>query len=65
MQENGLIRKLRKIPKIMTSQAETEAITISILPGISKYKDNRTMKFGQLIELNVRNIFLQKIWQGD
>ena len=65
MQENGLIRKLRKIPKIMTSQVETETITISILPGISKYKDNRTMKFGQLIELNVRNIFLQKIWQGD
>ena len=30
----------------MTSQAGTQAITINILPDISKSKDNQTMKFG-------------------
>ena len=34
--------------------------TMNILPDISKRKDSQTMKFGQLIEYNVRNIFLQK-----
>ena len=31
-----------------------------ILPNISKSKGNRTMKFGELIECNMRNIFLEK-----
>ena len=31
-----------------------------ILPNISKRKENQTMKFGQLIEYNMRNIFLKK-----
>ena len=31
-----------------------------ILPIISRSKSNQTMKFGQLIEYNVRNIFFQK-----
>ena len=30
-----------------------------ILPNILKSKDNQTMKFGQLIEYNMRNIFLE------
>ena len=42
------------------SQTGTQAITINILPDISKSKDNKTLKSGQLIEYNVRNIFLQK-----
>ena len=29
-------------------------------PGYSKSKHNQTMKFGQLIEYNTRNIFLEK-----
>ena len=33
---------------------------IHILPNISKSKGNQTMKFGQLIECNMRNIFLEK-----
>ena len=44
----------------MTSQAGRQTITIQILPNISKNKDNQTLKFGQLIEYNVRNIFHQK-----
>ena len=31
-----------------------------ILPNVSKSKDNQAMKFGQLIEWNMRNIFLEK-----
>ena len=32
-------------------------ITIHILPNISRSKGNRTMKFGQLLEYDMRNIF--------
>ena len=35
-------------------------ITIHVLPNISRSKDNQTMKFGQLIEYKLKNIFLQK-----
>ena len=31
-----------------------------ILPNICRSKGNQTMKFGQLIECNLRNIFLDK-----
>ena len=31
-----------------------------ILPNMSRSKDNQTMKFGQLIEYNMRNIFVEK-----
>ena len=44
----------------MTSQLGKQAITIQILPDISRSKSNQTMKFGQLIEYNKRNIFFQK-----
>ena len=35
-----------------------------ILPNISRSKGNQTMKFGQLIECNVRNIFLEKSYRN-
>ena len=31
------------------------------LPNISRSKGNQAMKFGRLIEYNMRNIFLEKI----
>ena len=31
-----------------------------MLPNISRSKDNQTMKFGQLIECNMRKSFLEK-----
>ena len=31
-----------------------------MLPNISRSKGNQTMKFGQLIEYKMRNIFLEK-----
>ena len=44
----------------MTSQTGQQIITIHILLNISKSKSNKTMKFGQLILYNMRNIFLEK-----
>ena len=44
----------------MTSQPGKQKIPIHILPNISRSKGNQTMKFGQLIEHNMRNIFLEK-----
>ena len=44
----------------MTSQPGKQTIVIDILPNISKTKSNHTMKFGQLIEYNMINIFLEK-----
>ena len=34
--------------------------TSQILPNISRSKSNQTMKFTQLIEYNIRKIFLEK-----
>ena len=44
----------------MTSQIGQKIIEIHILSNISKVKGNRTMKFGRLIEYNMRNTFLEK-----
>ena len=30
------------------------------MPNISRHKDNQVMRFGQLIEYNMRNIFIEK-----
>ena len=45
----------------MTSQPVLQTIAIHILHNISQSKGNQTMKFGQLIEYNKINIFLQKL----
>ena len=45
----------------MTSQPGLQTIATHILPNILQSKGNQTMKFGQLIEYNKRNIFLQKL----
>ena len=60
MYQNGLIRKMRLISNFMTSQAGKQIVVIHILPNISRSKGNQKMKFGQLIECNMRNIFLEK-----
>ena len=44
----------------MTSQLGKQTIAIHILPSISRSKDNQAMKYGQLIEYNMRNILLEK-----
>ena len=60
MYQNDLIKKIRLIANFMTSQPGYQTIAIYILPDISRSKGNQTMKFGQLIECNMRNIFLEK-----
>ena len=43
----------------MTSQPGQQALAIQILINISRSKGNQAMKFGQLIEYNLRNIFVE------
>ena len=44
----------------MTSQPGYQTIAIHILTNVSRNKDNQAMKLGQLIEYNMRKIFLEK-----
>ena len=60
MYKNGLIREMRLILNFIKSQPDLQTIRIHILPNISRSKGNQTMKFGQLMEYNMRNIFLLK-----
>ena len=60
MWKNNLIKKIKLISKFMTSQPDYQAIAIHILPNISRSKDIQTVKFGQLILYNIRNIFFEK-----
>ena len=60
MSRNSLIRKIRLISKLMTSQSGYQTVLIHILTNIWRRKGNQTMKFGQLIEYNMSNIFLEK-----
>ena len=57
-----MIGKIRLTSKFMTTKPGLQTIAIHILPNISKSKGNQTMKFGQLIEYNKKNIFLQKLY---
>ena len=41
-----------------------QTITIHLLPNASRSKGRETMKFGQLIEYDMRNIFLKKHTQN-
>ena len=61
--ENDLIRKVKLTSKFMASQPGLQTIAIHMLVNISQSKGNQTMKFGQLIEYNKRNILLQKLWR--
>ena len=60
-QKNGLIRKVKLISKLVTSQHRKQIIVIHVLPNVLRSKGNQTMTFGQLKECNMRNIFLKKI----
>ena len=61
--KNGSIRMGRLISKSMASQAGYQTIATHILPNISRSKSNQAMKFGQLIEHNMRNIFVEKSYK--
>ena len=55
-----MIRKTRLISNTMTTQPGKQSITIHILSNISRIK----IKFGQLIEYNMRHIFLKNHTQN-
>ena len=49
--------------KFMTSKPGKQTIPIPIFPNISRIKDNQTIKFGQLREYNMKNIYIfEKSW---
>ena len=60
MYRNDMIRKMRLISNFLTSQPDQQTIVIQILSNIVSSKDNQTIKFGQLIDCNMRNSFLKK-----
>ena len=51
---------MRLISEFMTSQPSQQTTTIQTLPNISQCKDNEIIKFGQVIDYNKRNTFVQK-----
>ena len=55
MQKNVLIRKISLISKYKTPQSVKQAIAMRRLSDISRSKGNQKMKFGQLIEYDIRN----------
>ena len=48
----------------MMSQPGQQTIVIHIFPKISRSEANQTIKFGQLIEFNMKNIFLKNHTQN-
>ena len=67
-QKNGLMKKVLLVLTFMTSQSEKQTIALYTVPNISRSKSNQTMRLGQLIECNMRNIFLEKShtkWGGE
>ena len=44
----------------MTSQRGKQTISIHLFSNMSGNRGNQTMKFDQLIEYNMRNVFLEK-----
>ena len=51
---------MRLVSKFMTSQPGYLTIAMHILVNISRGKGRQAMEFGQLIEYNMGNIFLEK-----
>ena len=54
------MKKIRIISKSLTSQPGYETIAMHILPNVSRNKGNQAIEFGELIEYNMRNIFVEK-----
>ena len=55
------ISGIRLTSRFMASQPGLQIIAIHISLTISQSKGNQTIKFGQLIKYDKRNIFLQKL----
>ena len=57
MYQSSLVKKITS--NFMTSPLGQQTVVIYIFPNISRSKGKQTMKFGQLIECNMRNIFVE------
>ena len=55
-----LIRKIRLISNFMMSQPGKQTTAVHILPNILQSKGNHTMKLDQLIQHNMRKLFVEK-----
>ena len=60
IRKKRLDKKNRFNFKIFDVSLGKKTITIHTLPNISRKESNQTIKFGQSIQYNMRNIFLQK-----
>ena len=60
--KNGSIGEMRLISKSMTSPPGQKAIALHILPNVSRCKGNQAMKLRQLIDYNMRNILVEKLF---
>ena len=58
--EKQVVGKVKLISKFMTSHSGKQTVAMHTLPNISRSKNNQTVKFGLLIEYNMRHIFLEK-----
>ena len=61
LQHFGHVGKRAWLETFMTPKPGLQTVAIHILSNISQSKGSQTMKFGQLIEHNKRNIFLQRL----
>ena len=59
--QNNIFKKIRLISKLLTSKPGKQTVASHVLPYISRSTSNQTLKFGQLIECNMRNICLKKL----
>ena len=59
-----MIRKIGLVSKFMKAQPVSQTVAIYISINISRSKRNQTMKFDQLIEYNIRNIYLRKPYKA-
>ena len=57
MYKNSLIKKTRLISNFLAPQPGEKTLSIRIFPNFLGSKD---LKFGQLLEYNMSNIFLEK-----
>ena len=57
MQKNGLTLL---ISKFLTLQPGKQTVTMHVMLNMSKSKGNQRIKFGEVIECNMRNVFLKK-----
>ena len=52
--------KIYDVTNWETTNCDTHMTAINIMPNISRSKGYQTMKVGQLIECNMKSIFLEK-----